>query len=183
MVTRYLSCGLLSISGLTAPLPSRESRSYFGSVYTALFIQLCSCLLAANASVFALEQTISSSLFPPLKQLVFGYKPLHQIRPLQKFQKVIHSNILHLLFLACSRKCNKDLGAPFLIHHSLLAGSGSGFFWGFWPENALCCKEETAATALCWEAGIHWNMQGRRTGASHLYESYRKTYIFINVCV
>lgn len=58
------------------------------------------------------------------------------------------------LVLAHSRKWNKDPGAPFLIHHSPRAGSGSSFSPGFpvldakkkkstiVPENALCCRRK-----------------------------------------
>lgn len=71
-MTRYLPCGLLSLSGLTALLLPRCSTSCFGRVYAELFIQPCPCLLAADASVFALEQTIPSSSLPGLQRFVFS---------------------------------------------------------------------------------------------------------------
>lgn len=149
MVTRYLSCGSLSISGLTAPLLSRYSKSYFGSSYTALFMQLCPSLLAANSSVFALEQTTPSSLLPPMQLFVLRPDPLHLTRPLQKLQKVI---FFFGLFLDRSKKMKQQSGCPisysslttcrqqeqFLPRVPALDAKKSTTV----PENMLCCKKK-----------------------------------------
>lgn len=178
MVTRYLSCGSLSISGLTAPLLSRYSKSYFGSTYTALFMQLCPCLLAANSFMFALEQTTPSILLPPMQLLVFRPNPLHLTRPLQKLQKVI--------FLPISRSFQENettIRLPhflFITHHVQAAGavspqgSSAGCKKKYYSAWKCAVLQEETATALCQEAGIHWNMWGHVPAAG-------KTYIFVSV--
>lgn len=91
---------------------------------SVLFIQWCPCLLAANASVFALEQTMPSSLLPPLQQFVFRPDPLHQTEPLSSkrwFPPPISSlfkNIQQRFRFRCP------------ISYSSLTGSGSRFSSG-----------------------------------------------------
>lgn len=77
MVTRYGGCYL----SLGSQLPSFPDTAEVTLGVSTLFIQWCPCLLAANA-VFVLEQTMPSSLLPPLQQFVFRPDPLHQTEPL-----------------------------------------------------------------------------------------------------
>lgn len=169
-MTRYLPCGLLSLSGLTALLLPRCSTRCFGRVYAELFIQPCPCLLAADASVFALEQTIPSSSLPGLQRFVFS-------GPYQDTAKFPKGDFSSSSFKRSQQRSRCPISYSSLTH----AGCRSSFSLVSpqvssatrKAEVPLCLEVHGAGRGksrkLCQGAGTHQNMPGHVPGALHLY--------------